>query len=46
MATPEKSIEGDNVSIYTLHFPEEATPHTLNAQLNRWMNIKIIKRSK
>jgi hypothetical protein len=42
----KKSIkDDDDVSIYTLYFPEEAAaPHTLNAQLNRWLNIKIIKK--
>jgi hypothetical protein len=44
---PEKPIKDEEVSIYTLHFPEEAARHTLNAQLNRWINIKfIIKTSK
>jgi hypothetical protein len=28
MATLEKTIKDHNVSIYTLHFPEEATPHS------------------
>jgi hypothetical protein len=43
MTTSEKLTKDDNVSIYTLHFPEEAAPRTLNAQVNRWMYIKIIK---
>jgi hypothetical protein len=44
----EKQVkDADDVIIYTLHFAEEAVPHTLNAQLNRWLNIKfIIKNSK
>ena len=45
MTASEKSTKDDNVPIYTVHFPEKAAPRTLNAQLNRWMNIKIIKTS-
>ena len=33
-----------DVSIYTLHFPGEAAAHTLNAQLNHWINMKVIKK--
>jgi hypothetical protein len=41
MAT-EESVK-DKMSIFTLQFADEAAPHTLRDQYNRYINIKFMK---
>lgn len=49
MATSEKSIKEDTVSIYTLHFPEEsAPPYTQRStkSLDKYQNHRLLNKFK